>query len=65
MKPSYNRVKALMDEKGIRPAELARETGMKSASTLTDWKNGKSAPKTDKLIMIAQYFKVPVESLME
>lgn len=32
--------------------------------TLSDWKNGKSTPKQDKLMKIADYFGVTVEYLM-
>lgn len=42
---------------------VAKETGI-SASTFSDWKNGRSAPKADKLRRIAAYFDVPLEYLL-
>lgn len=39
---------------------VAKDTGI-APSTLSDWKNGRSAPKTDKLKMIAEYFGVTLE----
>lgn len=34
-------------------------------STFSDWKSGKSMPKTDKLIRIAEYFGVNVGYFVE
>lgn len=65
MKPSYEKFEALMNAKGVRPADVKTAIGLKSQSVFTDWKNKKSYPKTDKLIAIAMYFGVAVEDLME
>lgn len=43
---------------------VAKETGI-AQSVLSDWKNGRSKPKADKLKKIADYFKVPMEQLLE
>lgn len=51
------------DEKGLKNADIARETGI-SNMTLSDWKKGKSTPKQDKLMKIADYFGVTMEYLM-
>lgn len=53
----------LLKEKGVRTSDVCRATGI-VASTFSDWKKGKSAPKQDKLIKIADYFGVTVEYLM-
>ncbi len=42
---------------------VAKSTGI-PASTFTDWKNGRSAPKADKLRRIAEYFDVSLEYLL-
>jgi repressor LexA len=42
---------------------VAKSTGI-SASTFTDWKNGRSVPKIDKIKLIADYFDVPLEYMM-
>ena len=39
---------------------VAKATGI-SSSTFTDWKNGRSTPKTDKLVLIADYFNVSLD----
>ena len=65
MKPSYTKTKALMDKKGLRPADMSRETGLNLATTFTDWKSGKSSPKVEKLLPIARVWGVGVEELME
>lgn len=43
---------------------LAKELGFAS-TVFSDWKTGKSMPKTDKLVKIASYFGVPVEYFTE
>ena len=42
---------------------VAKSTGI-PASTFTDWKNGRSSPKADKLRRIAEYFDVPLEYML-
>ena len=42
---------------------VSKETGI-SATTFTDWKNGRSTPKADKLKKIADYFGVSLEYMM-
>jgi SOS-response transcriptional repressor LexA len=58
----YERFKKLIEEKGIKTAEVARQTGI-HPSMFTDWKKGKSSPKIDKLQKIADYFGVRLEYL--
>ena len=43
--------------------QVAKATGI-SASTFTDWKNGRSSPKADKLARIADYFGVGLDELL-
>lgn len=50
----------LRDEKGLKDADVARETGI-TKSTFSDWKNGRSEPKDAKLQKIAKLFGVTVE----
>ena len=56
----YDRYCKLRDEKGVKDATVARETGI-PRSTFTDWKNGRSQPKNDKIQRIADYFGVTVD----
>lgn len=52
----------LRDEKGVKDATVAKETGI-GKSTFTDWKNGRSVPKDEKLQKIADYFGVSTDYL--
>jgi len=54
----------LLEEKGITPYRVAKEIGI-SPVVFTDWKNGKSTPKLDKLIKIANYLGVTLEELIK
>ncbi len=58
----YKRLEELLKEHHISAYRLAQETGI-STATLTSWKQGKYAPKQDKLQKIADYFGVQVEWL--
>lgn len=55
----YEKLQKLMEDRHIKPAELSRATGI-AASSLSDWKSGRSNPKLDKLQILADYFGVPV-----
>lgn len=53
----------LLAEWGISNYKVSKETGI-SQATLSDWKNGKSTPKNDKLQIIADYFEVTIDYLL-
>lgn len=59
----YEIYQKLLDEKGLKNADISRATGIANM-TLSDWKNGKSTPKQDKLMKIADYFGVSLNYLM-
>ncbi len=42
---------------------VSKDTGI-AASTLSDWKNGRSTPKTEKIKLIADYFGVSLEHMV-
>ena len=52
----------LRDDRGMKDADVARETGI-TKSTFSDWKNGRSKPKDEKIKKIADLFGVSVEYL--
>ena len=56
----YQRYCELRDKKGVKDAEVARETHI-PRSTFTEWKTGRSQPKLEKLVKLADYFSVPLE----
>ena len=59
----YEVYQKLLDEKGLKNADVARATGI-SNMTLSDWKRGKSVPKSDKMQKIAEFLNVSVDYLM-
>lgn len=52
----------LRDEKGLKDAEIAKKAGV-TRSTFSDWKNGRSTPKHEKLIKISEVLDVSIEYL--
>ena len=62
MKVTYERYSELRDKRGLSDYRVSKETGI-AASTLSDWKNGLSAPKADKLYLIARALDVQMEEL--
>ena len=59
----YFRFEQLLKEHHVTVYQVSKATGI-AASTFTDWKNGRSTPKTDKLARIADYFSVSLDSLL-
>lgn len=60
----YEKFAELLVKNNKTAYAVAKETGI-AQSVLSDWKNGRSKPKADKLKKIADYFKVPIEQLLE
>lgn len=60
----YQKFLLLLEERGITSYKVAKETGI-SQVTLSDWKNGRSVPKVDKLQKIANYFEVPITYFLD
>ena len=60
----YEKFAALLDKNNKTAYAVAKETGI-AQSVLSDWKNGRSTPKFDKLLILAKYFDVPVEYFAE
>ena len=60
----YKNFEALLMERKITPYKVSKATGI-STATLSDWKNGRSKPKADKLKILAEYFGVPIEYFLE
>lgn len=60
----YEKYVQLRDEKGVTDYRVSVETGI-TKSTFTDWKNGRSSPKIDKLRLLANYFNKPIEYFLE
>ena len=61
---SYLMFKSILDEKGITAYRVATDLGI-SPMAFSDWKNGKSKPKMEKMVKIADYLGVPVSTFLE
>lgn len=59
----YEKYAKLREEKGMTDYAVSVQTGI-AQSTLSDWKNGRSTPKADKLKLIAELFGVHIEDLI-
>ena len=59
----YEIYQKLLDMNGVKSADVARATGI-SNMTFSDWKNGKSTPKMDKIEKIAKYFGVTTDYMI-
>lgn len=59
----YEIYQKLLDKNGMKSSYVSQKTGVSNA-TLSDWKNGKSTPKADKMKKIADFFGVTVDYLM-
>ena len=60
----YERYIELRDRKGMTDAAVAQASGI-TPSTFSDWKSGRSKPKTEKLMKIATVLEVPLEAFFE
>lgn len=60
----YEKFNGLLVKHNKTTYQVAKDTGI-AQSTLSDWKRGKSRPKADKLILLANYFGVPIEYFLE
>lgn len=60
----YKKFADLLVKNNKTAYQVSKETGV-AQSTLSDWKNGRSNPKFDKLLILAKYFDVPVEYFAE
>ena len=59
----YAKYLELRDARNLTDAKVSEATGI-PRSTFTDWKNGRSVPKIEKIIKIAEFFGVSVDELV-
>lgn len=59
----YEIYQRLLDEKGLKNSDVSRGANV-SNMTLSDWKHGKSTPKSDKLQRIADFLDVSIDYLV-
>jgi len=60
----YKKFAELLERENKTAYQVAKDTGI-SESTFSYWKNGRSAPKVDKLKILADYFGVTIEYFLE
>lgn len=59
----YEKYAKIRDEKKLNDCKVSKATGI-TQSTFSDWKSGRSKPKIEKLIKLAEYFAVPVTEFL-
>lgn len=60
----YKKLAELLVKTNKTAYQVSKDTGIPQ-STLSDWKNNRSAPKVDKLKKLADYFGVSIEYFIE
>ena len=60
----YEKFTSLLDKTNKTAYQVSKDTGIEQ-SVLSDWKNGRSNPKIDKLKILADYFGVSIEYFLE
>jgi len=61
---TVKKIKSLLEERGVTAYRMAVDLGLPQ-STVSEWLSGAYNPKADKLLLIARYFGVPVEELID
>ncbi len=64
VKKLYEIFEKLLQEHKTTIHRVALDTDI-PPTVLYDWKNGRCTPKVDKLLKIAEYFNVPLETLIK
>lgn len=59
----YEIFEQLLQKYGVSAYKVAKETGV-TQSTLSDWKRGRSTPKSENMKKLADYFGVSIDYLM-
>lgn len=57
-------IKRYMDKNGVNATELCKALNIKQ-NTFSDWVNGKSYPRIDKIELMAKYFNISKAFLVE
>ena len=60
----YKKYEELRDKAGVTDYRVSMDTGIPK-STFSEWKSGRSKPKLEKLVKIADYFGVSIEYFLE
>lgn len=60
----YEKFEQLLQKHNTTAYRVSKDTGI-SGATFSDWKNGRSTPKLDKLRILADYFSLPLAELFD
>ncbi len=60
---TFERIKLLVEEKGIVPSKMMKDLGF-SSGLYSQWKLGQQNPSVNKIIKIAEYLNVSVDYLI-
>lgn len=60
----YVNFETLLNRDHTTAYRVAKDTEI-PGSTFSDWKNGRSTPKIEKLAKLAEYFQVPIEYFLK
>lgn len=60
----YKKYEELLKKSGKTSYQVSKDTGI-GENTLSQWKNGRSTPKIDKIKVIADYFGVSIEYFLD
>lgn len=60
----YEKFAELLEKTNKTAYQVSKDTGI-AQSVLSDWKNGRSKPKAEKLKILADYFGVSIEYFLE
>lgn len=60
----YKKFAELLEKTNKTAYQVSKDTGI-AQSVLSDWKNGRSNPKVDKLKILADYFGVSIDYFLD
>ncbi len=60
----YKKYADLLEKTNKTSYEVSKDTGI-AENILSYWKTGRSVPKVDKLMILADYFHVPIEYFLK
>lgn len=60
----YEKYSALLEKTNKTSYQVSKETGI-GQNVLSNWKNEKTKPSLETLVVLAKFFKVPIEYFLE
>ena len=60
---NYQKYRKMAEARGVTDYQVSKEIDIHNV-VFSEWKSGKSQPKVDKLLKLAEYFGVTVEAFL-